>query len=391
MRPEEALLVPFIVALGAIVGSFANVCIHRLPRGESVVAPRSRCPRCGAQIRARDNVPVASWLLLGGKCRDCAAPIPVRYPLVEAAVATLFFASFWRHGLGPEGAAGALLATAAVILAATDLDARVLPDEVTLVVLGLGLLLAAWRDLPAFRDEGWPAFGNNLLAAAGGAAFGALLLQGVATAYRALRGVEGMGFGDVKMIAMIGAFVGPGGVLLTLFAASIAGTLIAGLPALLRAAAWRVAFRGARASAGQAARAAAAGGLLLDPGGRILEAGRRWREIPGASRPGEALSLSGPVARPVAAFARLASRRAAAGRATAFGRLAVEDESGDFFRVLAARAEAVPGGTLVLLARVDVPFGVFLAIASVVVFEWGGPALDLLAAGLHVPGRSLLP
>ena len=101
MRPEEALLVPFIVALGAIVGSFANVCIHRLPRGESVVAPRSRCPRCGAQIRARDNVPVASWLLLGGKCRDCAAPIPVRYPLVEAAVATLFFASFWRHGLGP--------------------------------------------------------------------------------------------------------------------------------------------------------------------------------------------------------------------------------------------------------------------------------------------------
>lgn len=391
MRPEEVLLVPFIVALGAIVGSFANVCIHRLPRGESVVAPRSRCPRCGTQIRARDNVPVASWLLLGGKCRDCAEPIAVRYPLVEAAVALLFFAAFWRHGLGPDGVAGALLATAAVILAATDLDARVLPDEVTLVVLVFGLLLAAWRDFPAFRAEGWPAFSSNLLAAAAGAAFGALLLQGVATAYRALRGVEGMGFGDVKMIAMIGAFVGPGGVLLTLFAASVAGTLLAGLPALLRAAAWRLAFGRARVSAARASAEASSGGLLVAPDGRVLAAGRRWREVPGAPVAGEALSRSGAVARPIAAFARLASRRAAAGQATAFGRLVVEDESGDFFRVLAARGEAVPGGTLVLLARVDVPFGVFLAVASVVVFEWGGRALDLLAAGLHVPGRSLLP
>jgi leader peptidase (prepilin peptidase)/N-methyltransferase len=391
MRPEEALLVPFVVAFGAIVGSFANVCIHRLPRGESVVTPRSRCPRCGTQIRARDNVPVVSWLLLRGKCRDCAAPIAVRYPLVEALVALLFFAAFWRHGLGPDGVAGALLATAAVILAATDLDARVLPDEVTFVVLALGLLVAAWRDLPAFEADGWAAFSNNLLASAGGAAFGALLLQGVAVAYRALRGVEGMGFGDVKMIAMIGAFVGPGGVLLTLFVASVAGTVIAGLPALVRAVSWRAAFRGARASTERAARAAACAGLLVGSDGKVLEAGRRWNEIPGAPGKGMPLRAAGEVARPAAAFARLAARRAAAGKATAFGRLAVEDESGEFFRVLAARAEAVPGGILVLLARVDVPFGVFLAIASVVVREWGGSALDVLAAGLAVPGRGLLP
>lgn len=391
MRPEEVLVLPFVVALGAIVGSFANVCIHRLPRGESVVAPRSRCPRCGGQIRAWDNIPVVSWLLLGGKCRDCAAPIPLRYPLVEASVAILFFASFWRHGIGPDGVAGSLLATAAVILAATDLDARVLPDEVTFVVLALGLCVAAWRDVPAFRGEGWLAFSNHLLASAAGAAFGAALLLGVALAYRAVRGVEGMGLGDVKMIAMIGAFVGPGGVLLTLFAASVAGTLIAGLPALVRAVAWRAAFRRARGAAGGAARAAARGGLLVGKDSTVVTAGPRWCEIPGAPAPGARLSPSGAVARPVAAFARLASRRARAGEATAFGRLAIEDEPGDFFRVLAARAEAVPEGTLVLLARVDVPFGVFLAIASVVVFEWGGRALDVLAAGFRVPGRPLLP
>jgi prepilin signal peptidase PulO-like enzyme (type II secretory pathway) len=97
------------------------------------------------------------------------------------------------------------------------------------------------------------------------------------------------------------------------------------------------------------------------------------------------------VARPAAAFARLALRRASVGTPTAFGRLAVEDEAGEFFRVLAARAEAVPGGLLVLLARVDVPFGVFLALASVVVREWGGPALDRFFAGLPLPGRGLLP
>jgi prepilin signal peptidase PulO-like enzyme (type II secretory pathway) len=97
------------------------------------------------------------------------------------------------------------------------------------------------------------------------------------------------------------------------------------------------------------------------------------------------------VARPVAAFARLALRRAATGRSTSFGRLAVEDETGEFFRVLAARGEAVPGGLLVLLSRVDVPFGVFLAAASVVVWQWGGPALDVLGGGLPFPGRGLLP
>ena len=200
-----------------------------------------------------------------------------------------------------------------------------------------------------------------------------------------------MGMGDVKMIAMIGAFVGPGGVLLTLFAASVAGTVIAGIPALVRNLSWRSAFGRARSSAERANEEAARRGLLVDRDGRIACAGPRWKEIPGAPPEGALLSPAGPVARPAAAFARLALRRAARGKVSSFGRLALEDETGDFFRVLAARGEGVPGGLLVLLSRVDVPFGVYLAVASVVVWQWGGLGLDLLSSGVPFPGRELLP
>lgn len=391
MRTEEAIVLPFVFALGAIVGSFANVCIHRLPRGESVVTPRSRCPHCGRPVAAWDNVPIFSWLLLRARCRDCGAPIAARYVLVETLVGAIFFAAALLHGLTPLALAGALLATAAVVLSATDLEARVLPDEVTLVVLALGLLVAAARDLPGVRAAGLSAFRGHLVPALAGAAFGAALVWGVGAAYKLVRGAEGMGLGDVKMIAMVGAFVGPAGVPLTLFAASLAGTVVAGLPALQRAAAWRRAFARARGSAPDALREAERRGVLLDGAARIAAAGPRWREVPGAPPRGAPLSAAGAVARPLAAFVRLARRRSALGRPTAFSRLALEDEPGDFFRVLSARAEAVPGGLLVLLARVDVPFGVFLALASVAVWQWGGPVVDGIAAGLPVPGRGLLP
>lgn len=391
MRPEEIVVLPFVFALGAVLGSFANVCIHRLPKGLSVVSPRSRCPGCLTPIAARDNVPILSWLLLRGRCRSCRTAISPRYPFVEALVGLIFLEAAFLHGLGPVALAGAILATAAVILAATDLEARVLPDEITYVVLALGLALAAARDVPSFRVDGPGAFTGHLAAAIAGALFGAFVVWGVGAAYHLVRGVEGMGMGDVKMIAMIGAFVGPGGVLLTLFAASVAGTVIAGIPALLRNLSWRAAFGRARSSAERAKVEAARRGLLVDREGRIACAGPRWTEIPGAPPEGALLSPAGPVARPAAAFARLALRRAASGKATSFGRLAVEDETGDFFRVLAARGEGVPGGLLVLLSRVDVPFGVYLAVASVVVWQWGGLGLDLLSSGLPFPGRGLLP
>lgn len=391
MSPEDVVLLPFAVAFGAVIGSFANVCIHRLPQGASVVSPRSACPACSTPIRAADNVPILSWLLLRGRCRSCRAPISPRYPLVEALVAALFLAEVLRHGVGLVALAGAVLATAAVILAATDLETRILPDEVTLGVLAIGLLLAAVRDLQRLETWNVAAFSTHLFPAAAGAAFGAALVWGVGAAYERIRGGEGMGLGDVKMIAMIGAFVGPAGVLLTLFLASVTGTLIAGLPALARAAAWRRSFARARRSATAAREEASRHGFLVEVSGRVAETGRRFGEIPGAPAVGASLASAGPVARPVVAFVRLSRRRAAKGRTTATGRLAVEDESGAFFRVLAARAEPVPGGLLVLLARVDVPFGVFLAVAAVVVHEWGGPIVDLIAAGMPVPGRGLLP
>ena len=170
MRPEEAVALPLVFVLGAVVGSFANVCIHRLPRGESVVTPRSRCPRCGRAVAARDNVPILSWLLLRARCRACGAPISPRYVLVETAVGAIFFAAASLHGLTPLALAGALLATAAVILSATDLEARVLPDEVTLGVLAIGTLLAAARDLPAAHAAGLSAFRGHLFPALAGAA-----------------------------------------------------------------------------------------------------------------------------------------------------------------------------------------------------------------------------
>ena len=132
MSAVDGLFLGFFFATGAIVGSFANVCIHRLPRGASVVQPGSRCPACGAPIAFYDNVPVVSWLVLGGRCRRCRAPISARYPLVETLVALLFLAAGFLYGPTLVAASAALLAGACVILAATDLEARTLPDEVTL-------------------------------------------------------------------------------------------------------------------------------------------------------------------------------------------------------------------------------------------------------------------
>jgi len=376
----DAFLLAVFAAVGAITGSFANVCIHRLPRGESVVRPASRCPSCGAGIAWHDNVPVLSWLVLGGRCRTCRAPISPRYPLVEAAGSAIFLAAALLWGPTPVAAGGALLALAGLILVFTDLETRTLPDEVTLGTLALGLLVAAVRDRTATGPGApfWAAHGH-LVEAALGAAVGAAFLELVRRAYAALRGQEGMGGGDVKMLAMAGAFTGPAGVFLTLFFASLAGTLVAGGAALVRRARWAAAFSSARG--GERARALAeAHGLLVRPDGRVGAAGPRWREVPGASATGEPVSADRRAAGRLLAFVRLARRRAAGGEPSASGRI-ILDDGADFFRVLAARAAGTPAGLLVLLARADVPFGVFLAAGSVLAFAFGRPALEVLVGG----------
>jgi len=215
---QEAIETPLwpvaALALGLIVGSFANVCIHRLPLGQSVVTPRSRCPHCGAAISAGDNVPLLSYALLRGRCRYCRAPISVRYPLVEAVNGLLYLAIALQFG--PTLRALALMAfvTALLVLSLIDLDHRLLPNVITLPGIAVGLAASLLPGPP------------TPLSAAIGAAGGYLAFWAVAEAYRRTRGVEGLGQGDWKMTAMIGAFLGWDQMLLAVFIASVVGTVV---------------------------------------------------------------------------------------------------------------------------------------------------------------------
>jgi leader peptidase (prepilin peptidase)/N-methyltransferase len=203
---------------GVVFGSFANVLIHRLPRGESVVHPPSACPRCGAAIRARDNLPILSWLLLRGRCRRCRAPISVRYPLVELANGLLWLLAAHLSGPTLRAAVLCLLATALLVLALIDLEHQLLPDAITLPGTALGLAASFLPGSPL-----------SPLEAALSALGGYLLFALVARGWQAWRGVEALGQGDWKMAAMLGAFFGWRGLLLTVFLATLSGSLVGGV------------------------------------------------------------------------------------------------------------------------------------------------------------------
>jgi leader peptidase (prepilin peptidase)/N-methyltransferase len=201
---------------GACVGSFLNVCIHRIPEDQSIVRPASRCPRCATPIAWYDNVPIVSWIALGARCRACRAPIPLRYPVVEAATGVLAVASVLRFGATAHGLVAFGFAAALLLVSVIDLDHRFIPDEVSLPGIGIGIAAAF---LPG---------GVAPLDAAIGAALGGGLLWGVAWAYERATGVEGMGLGDVKLLAMIGAFLGWQPIFTVVVLASITGS-VAGL------------------------------------------------------------------------------------------------------------------------------------------------------------------
>lgn len=201
--------------LGLIVGSFANVCIYRLPAGESVVSPPSRCPHCGEGIGALDNVPVLSFFWLSGRCRHCRTLIPLRYPVVELTNGLLWLGLAWFGGARPQTLVAMLLATALLVLSLIDLDHHLLPNAITLPGIVLGLLASFLRGSPVTPFE-----------AVAAAAGGYLAFFGVAKVYEKLRGVEGLGQGDWKMTAMLGAFLGWQKMLLVVFLASVAGTAI---------------------------------------------------------------------------------------------------------------------------------------------------------------------
>ncbi len=209
-----AFLIFVLATFGLIIGSFLNVCIGRLPAGESVVSPPSRCPRCSTPIAWYDNLPVLSYLILGGKCRKCRAPISLRYPLVELITSVCFVLQGLVHGDDIPLLVSRLILTALLIaLFGTDLETMRLPNVLTLpgIVLGLGF--------SAFLPPG-------LVASAIGAAVGAAIPFAIRWVWQRARGVDAMGLGDVKMLAMIGAFLGRRQVWVVLFLASIGGAIV---------------------------------------------------------------------------------------------------------------------------------------------------------------------
>lgn len=226
-----------VFVLGLVFGSFLNVCIYRLPLGLSVVRPGSACPHCGKSIRSYDNVPVLSWLLLRGRCRNCSARITPRYAIVELLTAGLFLLCYWHFGLTLALLKCSVFGFLLLGLIFTDAETHLLPDKLTLTGLAAGLVFSLFVpvsdllslilpgvvQLPVSSDLSWRFF--SLLDSLLGAAIGASFLYGVGVVYLRWRGVEGMGFGDVKLMAMIGSFVGLRLTILTIFAASIAGSL----------------------------------------------------------------------------------------------------------------------------------------------------------------------
>jgi leader peptidase (prepilin peptidase)/N-methyltransferase len=226
-----------IAFLGLAFGSFLNVCIYRLPLGHSVVKPGSACPGCKRPIAFYDNIPILSWLILRGRCRHCKTKISVRYLVIEALTATLFLACYAYFGLTLVTLKYCVFAFLLLGLIFTDAETKLLPDKLTLSGLALGLafslivpvtdmasqFLPGILNLPFSSDVSGPLF--SLLDSLLGAAVGASFIYGAGAMYLRWRGTEGMGFGDVKLMAMVGSFLGMKLTVFTIFSGSLAGSI----------------------------------------------------------------------------------------------------------------------------------------------------------------------
>ena len=220
-RAGDWVLYAVALIVGLVVGSFLNVCIHRLPRQESVVWPGSRCPRCAAPIAWYDNIPLLSWLLLRARCRSCGGSISARYPLVELTTGLLAVLALVRFGPTPGGLVAFAFAAALLVVSVVDLEHLIIPDVVSLPGILVGLAVSAL--VPG---------GVGLWNAIAGVWLGGGLLWLVAMTYERATGVEGLGLGDAKLLAMVGAFLGWQAIPAVLVIASVVGT-VAGLAVLL--------------------------------------------------------------------------------------------------------------------------------------------------------------
>jgi leader peptidase (prepilin peptidase)/N-methyltransferase len=250
--PTESILgvpqwiaIAFMAVLGAMIGSFLNVVIHRLPREQSIVLPKSACPDCGAAIHFYDNIPILSFLILRGRCRSCRAPISPRYPAVEALGALLFSLVTWRDGLSFAMPFDIAFAAAMLALVFIDSEHMILPNAITYPGVLFALITrvavpylagaSQFDDLPYLISvfPGVPVWGVSLIGAAIGALAGGGSLWLMGFIWKKLRGVEAMGMGDVKMMLMVGAFLGWRLAALTIFIGVFSGSL-AGIALMLR-------------------------------------------------------------------------------------------------------------------------------------------------------------
>jgi leader peptidase (prepilin peptidase) / N-methyltransferase len=233
----DTLIAAAIFVLGLSFGSFLNVCIYRLPRRLSAVTPRSACPGCKHPITFYDNIPVLSWLILKGRCRHCETPISPRYLLIELLTALTFVACYWHFGWTVTALKYCIFSFLLLGLIFTDAETRLLPDKMTLPGIALGVIFSLFVPVNDFASQFLPGMvsvpfsGNfagrifSLLDSLLGAALGASFIYGAGAIYLRWRGTQGMGFGDVKLMAMVGAFLGMKLTIFTIFTASLAGSL----------------------------------------------------------------------------------------------------------------------------------------------------------------------
>jgi leader peptidase (prepilin peptidase)/N-methyltransferase len=241
----HGLLVTAAALCGLLLGSFLNVCIYRLPRDLSVVSPRSFCPECGAPIAWYDNVPVLSFVLLRGRCRKCAQAIGWRYPLVEIVTAVLFAAAAWRYGSSAAAFKWYVFEAILIVLFFTDLEERLLPDEFTLGGALAGLAFAFFVPVHgSFVDillASRRVRTRSLLNALSSAAIFSLPLWGLARIYERIRQPDAMGLGDIKLMAMLGIYLGFDAGLLALVIGSLTGTIFGVVYVLVTRQNWRTA------------------------------------------------------------------------------------------------------------------------------------------------------
>ena len=263
MWQSRNVVIALFFLFGIIIGSFLNVCIARIPYGMSIVLPASHCPRCEKPIKPYDNIPVLGWIILRGKCRSCGLPISAMYPIIEFMTGVLFVSCYLSFGLTIATFKWIFFTCLIVVLAVTDLRERILPDDVNWPGFGLGLALAT-RIPPQDGTAGWlcerfihhvpPEWVVGVIDALLGAAFGSFMLWAAATGYKLVRKREGMGMGDVKMMAMVGAFLGIRGAFFTILIGTLLGSIIGVLTiSVLYLARWKngVAQRGNRRGLGK--------------------------------------------------------------------------------------------------------------------------------------------